>query len=144
MPNPDYYTSYLWNKYVGTHILEVTRADEYSDLRAYAACGKTQGDMIFIFINLSDDQEYQVHLGFDERLVTAMRYHYEISSDSLVSQTTYINGEEVKGIDEDGNIIGLKEHTESPLDDVYVKPRTYGFVHYQGSNMLVCNMMNEW
>lgn len=55
MPNPDYYTSYLWNRFVGTKILEVKREDKYSDLRTYAACGKVQGDMIFIFINLSDD-----------------------------------------------------------------------------------------
>ena len=84
-----------------------------------------------------------MHLGFDQRQVAALRYHYEISSDSITSQKTYINGEEVFGVDSDGKIIGLKEHTESPLDDVFVKPKTYGFVHYQGSNMLVCNIMNE-
>ena len=143
LPNPDYYTAYFWNKLIGTSILETSTSPKIEELRIYAACGRTPGDLIIIFINLSETDDFTLHLEFDEIQAEAMRYAYILTSDGLESQKTFVNGVEVKGVDENGDLIGLQTDGQDALTDMKIPARSYGYFQYQGSNVLVCNMQVE-
>ncbi|KAJ9567232.1 hypothetical protein OSB04_003198 [Centaurea solstitialis] len=60
MPNPDYYSALLWDRLMGTGVLEVNRRNVGPHLRTYAHCSKGKTGITLLLINLSNHTHFRL------------------------------------------------------------------------------------
>ncbi|KAI3759270.1 hypothetical protein L6452_06962 [Arctium lappa] len=60
MPNPDYYSALLWDRLMGTGVLDVNRRNIGPHLRTYAHCSKGKTGITLLLINLSNQTHFRL------------------------------------------------------------------------------------
>ncbi|KAL4584088.1 hypothetical protein LXL04_008678 [Taraxacum kok-saghyz] len=59
-PNPDYYSALLWDRLMGTGVLDVNRINIAPHLRTYAHCSKRKNGITVLLINLSNQTNFKL------------------------------------------------------------------------------------
>merc|ERR1712187_421327 len=76
-PNPDFYSTLLWQKVMGKRVLKVDKRRPSSpNLRAYAHCtrGASDGSVSLLLINLDRDQAIKTTYNFS--VASREEYHF--------------------------------------------------------------------
>ena len=153
VPNPDLYALLLWQKLMGERVLGARAAAsggaELSHLRAYAHCtrshgggghaagGVEAGDVTLLLINLHASKRYDVKLVTPQPLSSVDVY--VVSSDSMSSQATALNGEWLRTAP-DGSLPPLiPRRATSRGERLVVAPHTYGFFVLRGAGAAACS-----
>jgi hypothetical protein len=141
-PRPDYWTSLLWRKLVGTQVLDASSGGDPL-LRIYAHCtragaaGAASGSVTMVVVNL--DRSTGVELALDA-LAGDQADVYELSAEDAASISVALNGTMlVAGAD--GSLPSLDPAPvvrHSGALRVTFAPATYGFVVLPGANAPAC------
>lgn len=132
-PNPDYFSSVLWRRLMGTQVLRATVSGEEPLLRAYAHCARSTapgyrpGAVTVLLLNLDPEQIAEVGFGGVAAGDAAL---YELTADSLSSRVMRLNGVELT-VDADGAPPPLESVSRSPeggASQVRIEPLSYAFV----------------
>ena len=134
-PNPDFFTTLLWQRLMGTRILDVKVQNLESRVRAYASCSRTgeSGDVAIAFLNGGDStvelelpvavnslEVFRLTSGDEQRLDSRqMRLNGKLLSDAADK----LEGETVR-----------HEH----LHSIVVAGHSYGFAIVHGAAVGVC------
>lgn len=142
-PNPDFYSALLWQRLMGTKVLNVTVNDlwsagaDHSKLRAYAHCaykdaGKgSRGDVTLLLLNLG---KKNIGLGaLDATFGSGTEKElYSLTAPYLDSSTVLLNHRVLVDIDD------LKPRKLKPSDKVVLNPHSQNFVVVRGANWAAC------
>ncbi len=89
-PRPDYWAALLWKRFMGPVVLDPHPSAEDSALRIYAQCmNGRRGGMTVLAINTDATKEHSL-------TIPASAARYTLTSDSLSSSSTLLNGHELR------------------------------------------------
>jgi hypothetical protein len=126
-PNPNYWAAYLWNRLMGTTVLEAP-ASPSGDLRLYAQCLKgSSGGVAVAAVNFGESARNLSQLeGADAWVMTAQ---------PLDSETVRVNGR-VPAMDDDGSVSGLT--SVSARADHTIPARSVAFYAVRNADNPAC------
>ncbi|CAH1422440.1 unnamed protein product [Lactuca virosa] len=75
IPNPDYYSALLWDRLMGSGVLDVERVNIPPHLRTYAHCSKAKRGITVLLINLSNQTNFKL----DVHNIMNMNLHIKTS-----------------------------------------------------------------
>ena len=138
-PRPDYWTSVLWKRLMGTQVLRVTVAPEDARLRAYAHCappptadrpGSTTSRITLLVINTSPRGAF-VALPSGIAAVDAFRLTADSSrvSERAASTAVRLNGGRLTVTDEGTlpPLLGATERLDPSAPEIWLPSESYGF-----------------
>jgi heparanase 1 len=137
-PRPDYWTSVLYKRLMGTRVLDARSPDPL--LRVYAQCARDAepGAVAYAVVNLDRERAADLTLpapaGGDARV-------FELTADSLTSKTMKLGGAPL-ALAADGSLPPLAPRVERASGDgsahVRFAPASYGFVVIAGAAAAAC------
>jgi heparanase 1 len=145
-PNPDYWIALLWRQIMGDDVLDVRslalggadalQADDF--LLAYGHTArnylqtKTGDGAALLFINLSGEQSFQPELSAAPGL-TAPRYEYALTAESLASGEVSLNGAAL-ALEDDGSLpVITGRFVNDTTVPIVVAPHSIVFVELPGA-----------
>eukprot|EP00054_Salpingoeca_dolichothecata_P015152 m.86634 g.86634 ORF g.86634 m.86634 type:complete len:519 (-) comp21348_c0_seq2:119-1675(-) len=134
-PNPDYYTSVLHKRLVGSTVLQVNKQTEADDLRVYAHCSvNDSSSVVLLVINLSNNMTFDLTISAQhqqplqpaEEQKLSSHQVYWLSAPALNSSIVSLNDRALQ-LQPDGSLPALQGLTKTG-QVITVGPLTYGFV----------------
>jgi len=147
MPNPDFYSSVLWRRLVGTQAFSVSidgsnishsLPPSQLKTRAYATCGKG-GGVVLIGLNFNSHNMSRIKLAVGPGGLGEEKIEYVLHAPKVSSTRLWVNGQELK-VGESGEIpdvlqLGNKTRAEDPLT---LPPHSIIFAHYPSARLEEC------
>ena len=127
-PNPNYWAAYLWNRLMGTRVLEAPSSPS-EELRLYAHCLKgSNGGVAIAAVNYGTSAlNLSQMAGADSWVMTAQ---------PIDSETVWVNGS-APVLNEDGSVSGLVSATATA--DRTVPARSVAFYAVKAANNPACS-----
>lgn len=136
-PNPDYYSSLLFKRLMGTRVLDAGPSEPSRSIRAYAHCtpGAT-GALTFLVINLERSDPTVVTF---EGLEDKRREVYSLTSTDLLSQEIHLNGKLLQ-VAADGSPPEMQPEKLGPYDPSWflAPPASFSFVVFPDTESSIC------
>ena len=134
IPNPDYYTSVLWKRLVGSKVLRVAGdTAPLRDVRVYSFCSakSPSGDVVFVFLNTRKEA---AEIKLADPFTRAEMYELTSQKGNPLSRSIYLNGR-VLELGPDGKTLpDMQGAPIDPLRAIELQPLSYGFVVASGSS----------
>ncbi|WCJ20727.1 glucuronidase 2 [Euphorbia peplus] len=162
VPNPDYYSAFLWNRLMGKGVLTVTDAANSPYLRAYAHCTRGRTGIALVLINLSSKTKFLISLQNSktmtlnihaqmspkmsisrsqkkagERELKREEYHLTPKNGYLQSQTVLLNGIPLQ-LTKEGDIPRLEPLHKNHTSPIYVTPLSIAFIVIPNFDAPIC------
>ncbi|XP_055861103.1 heparanase-like [Biomphalaria glabrata] len=140
MPNPDYYLSLLFKRFVEGPVFTVNSRLPRS-IRAYANCARdyATGSLVIYLMNLNDNVQYVNLTQFSQKDV--MAYMFTAHGGDLQSKRVMLNNEEL--VMEGDNLPIMKERRLRG-EDIELYPLSYAFLIVNRADVPAClNYFNE-
>jgi heparanase 1 len=137
-PNPDYWSSLLWRRLIGTGVLAVTVLAGDANLRVYAHCAQARpGDVALVLINLDRDRAAEVVTGVEADGVEL----YQLSAPQPASHQVWLNGQ-LLAPREDGTPPQTLPVALPSVGGarIRVAAQSYAFAVLRGANARACNL----
>ncbi|KAI3766889.1 hypothetical protein L2E82_16967 [Cichorium intybus] len=109
IPNPDYYSALVWDRLMGTGVLNVERVNIAPHLRTYAHCSKQKTGITVLLINLSNHTNFKL----DVHNIMNMNLHTTQQNTSK-EKTSFVDG-----IKKTVSWVGLKSTDEDMTREEY-------------------------
>ena len=151
-PNPDYWVAYIWKKIVGTKAIGPIHSPNRKDsvdissmitfgccekpgrdsILVHSFCGRSDGDVVFIVINISDSKGIQLNVTIDSGNRT--EYLLQSNKDGYASREVMLNGKLLSI--EDNNLPEVSGvHRRGQL---HIPPISIAFVVVHGTDVKEC------
>lgn len=141
LPNPDYWSSILWRRLVGSKVLRVQGGLELGRaVRAYAFCAaNTSGGVAVVVLNTNTfEVDVQLDLPSGSRSVADV-YMLTSYPDLATSRDVFLNGELLRLADASTGELPPQKPWQVAAGEAIVMPaRSYGFIVLPGAAVGVC------
>ncbi len=147
-PFPDYWSSYLYKKLVGSRVLEVHDGISLGrKIRVYAHCtsersGYDIGSLVLIALNTQHDEAQLVLSNGLERLSVDQYLLTPGENNNLTSQTVRLNGELLQMVN-DTFLPNVPPKPIIPPDHIILPPVSYGFFVIPDAQAEACQNAGE-
>ncbi len=147
-PLPDYWSSYLYKKLVGSRVLVVHDGTLLGrKIRVYAHCtsersGYDIGSLVLIALNTQHDEAQLVLTNGLERLSVDQYLLTPGENNNLTSQTVRLNGELLQLVN-DTFLPNVQPKPIIPPDRIMLPPVSYGFFVIPEAQVKACRNANE-
>jgi heparanase len=141
IPAPDYFSSIIWKRTMGTRVLSVVVDSIIPHLRAYAHCAPTNspfsGSISVLLINLS---KLNVSVALPQALASSPRTEFHLTSVSITSTSISLNGDLLR-LNSDGSLPSLNGSPVAPSPYAQLAATSYAFVvfHSVTDYFAACN-----
>lgn len=143
-PTPDYFSSVLWKRLVGTQVLSTTihapsdaQAGVNERLQAWAFCGKQSGTAVIVWTNaMQAAANATVDAGAYERAA----YIMTAANNDLNSVVAELNGMALT-LTPSGALPALKPVFVARQGPITLPAHSYGFIELRRTNLLSCSGM---
>lgn len=137
-PNPDWWVSVLYKKFVSSRVLSSVGSTESDSVRLYAHCASKQSPQISKLViygmNLYDQAR---NIVLNNAPKTAKVYAYFLTSDDLESRRIFLNGELLK-LQSDGSLPIFKPKIMDPTQFIKLPPHSMVFLLINGVKVSAC------
>jgi len=139
-PNPDYFTTALYQRLVGSDVIRVDARGESARAYAYCKRGGARGDAVVTFLNTSPEAR-ALRLGVNGTEGAPAAEVYELTSCGmgLQSKLACLNGKELRVDGRTWALPAMVPRTVAPGASVSVSGHSYGFVVVPGAVPSICN-----
>ncbi|KAK1125195.1 hypothetical protein K0M31_006535 [Melipona bicolor] len=141
MPNPDWWVSVIYKKFVSEKVLRLSTSLEY--LRFYAHCTPKKawiGKVSAITVYGSNLANFSVPISIQGIPIfhrNAKAFLYVLTSDSLQSRTIKLN-EEILKLQSNGNLPSFQPIVFEPTQQITLPPYSMVFIVIHGAKVPVC------
>lgn len=130
-PRPDYWSSLLWKKLMGSKVLQIKKKNYNRFIRMYAHCANQKENQVTLLVlNLLEDEQ-KVNLPFDSGI------KYILTSDGLKSKSIYLNSKLIKLKDDE--IPDLNGKRFEGVSQV-LPPFSYSFFQSRSGQFKMCEI----
>ena len=144
-PFPDYWSSFLYKKLVGSRVLEVHDGISLGrTVRVYAHCTSKRsrydtGSLVLIALNTQHSDAQLVLTNGLEKLPVHQYFLTPGQNNNLTSRTVRLNGELLQMVDHTF-LPNVEPKTIIPPDDIILPPVSYGFLVIPNAKVDACKM----
>ncbi|KAM7269082.1 hypothetical protein ACFE04_024579 [Oxalis oulophora] len=148
IPNPDFYGALLWNRLMGTNVLQTTHnGSPY--LRAYSHCSKSNSGVTLLLINMSNSTTFDISVQNDLNMypgafqstnaVNDQREEYHLTPEcgNIQGDVVLLNGKPLK-LTESQDIPELKPKLTNGDLPIRIAPDSIVFVTIKGFHAPAC------